>query len=403
MLLTMRVLALALILVMGAVLGFHLPPPHGSSWRRTDGTSTGARDDLGKSGLHRKTQKLRGEWSMKVVGVSRSRVLEIIPRKVMPEQVAAYWGVNPKERLQRILESALVSYGGAWAAWFLSFMAGGYVASFVGTFLIFNWMYTPWVNAKKRNAKIWPSTGETIHYAVFMGRIKQLKKVKRRAGKSIGAVAQEYLLMLVKDERGRELEVVTQWQPSYSKLRKDMRCDTIISSLNRDFESIFMIADLWAPACDVWIGDYPYLQRQPFKRVLKDINSRLPNEGETGSVDEGAGERTEEGDGDEMIELSSPDDDDGDGDGILTQWVQRAKVTLEGSELSPDFEQGDEEGEDTDFYPSDSRASSRFVRSVAASRPPGGGGGGGGGGRRRTTRGGMERGRERESRGRGLY
>ena len=83
---------------------------------------------------------IRGKWHMKVVGVSHSRMLQIIPRKVTPEQVAAFWGVNPKERLQRILESLLVSYGGAWAAWFLSFMAGGYVAAFVGTILIFNWM-----------------------------------------------------------------------------------------------------------------------------------------------------------------------------------------------------------------------------------------------------------------------
>lgn len=352
----MRLVAAFLILSIEAIFGFHLPPPIlGCAWKLHGGCA-------GNEVLQTRS---RDVLSMKVVGVSRSRVLEIIPRKVTPEQVAAYWGVNPKERLQRILESALVSYGGAWAAWFLSFMAGGYVAAFVGTFLIFNWMYTPWVNAKKRNAKIWPSTGETIHYAVFMGRIKQLKKVKRRAGKSIGAVAQEYLLMLVKDERGRELEVVTQWQPSYSKLRKDMRCDTIISSLNRDFESIFMIADLWAPACNTWIGDYPYLQRQPFKRVLADINARLArNDIPPGSMEPNATGVVGDGDvGKDDIEASSSD-------GILNQWVLRAKATLDGGGgLSPDFEAG-EEGEDTDFYPSDSRASSRFVRNVAASPLP---------------------------------
>ena len=106
----------------------------------------------------------------------------------------------------------LVSYGGLWGAWFLSFMAGNYVAAILGTVLCFNWMYTPWLHAKKRNAKMWPATGEKIYYALFMGRIKQLKRVKRRAGKSIGAIAQEYLLLLVEDEKGRELEVVTQWE-----------------------------------------------------------------------------------------------------------------------------------------------------------------------------------------------
>jgi hypothetical protein len=39
-----------------------------------------------------------------------------------------------------------------------------------------------------------------------------LKRVKRRAGKTIGAVSQEFLVMIVQDEQQRELEIVTQWQ-----------------------------------------------------------------------------------------------------------------------------------------------------------------------------------------------
>ena len=210
---------------------------------------------------------------MKLVGISKKRLLSVIPREVTTEQIKSYWGNNSKERLQKILESFLVSYGGLWGAWFLSFMAGNYVAAIMGTFLCFNWMYTPWLHAKKRNAKMWPATGEKIYYALFMGRIKQLKRVKRRAGKSIGATAQEYLLLLVEDEKGRELEVVTQWESAYKKLRKDMRCDTIISSLDNDFSSVFMVADMWALSCDVWIGDYPYLNKRAFRQCIADVTS----------------------------------------------------------------------------------------------------------------------------------
>ena len=38
-------------------------------------------------------------------------------------------------RLQRILESVLLSYGGAWLAWFLTFMTGSVVSSFAGTLI----------------------------------------------------------------------------------------------------------------------------------------------------------------------------------------------------------------------------------------------------------------------------
>lgn len=40
------------------------------------------------------------------------------------EQWRSYWGINKKERLQKILESVLLAYGGMWLSWFLSFMAG---------------------------------------------------------------------------------------------------------------------------------------------------------------------------------------------------------------------------------------------------------------------------------------
>lgn len=161
---------------------------------------------------------------MRVVPISRAQMQSIVPRQVTRPQLLAYWGMNPKERLQRILEAVLISYGGTWLAWFVSFMAGSLVSAVLGTGLIFNWLYSPWLNAKTRNARMYPRLSSsssassssrrgrsraaataTAHYAVFLGRIGALKKVKRRAGKTIGAVAQEYLVMNIADDLGREV------------------------------------------------------------------------------------------------------------------------------------------------------------------------------------------------------
>jgi hypothetical protein len=48
-------------------------------------------------------------------------------------------------------------------------MSGG-LAPFIGTFLIFNWLYSPWLNAKRRNKKFWDSEK---NYAIFLGEIFQ--------------------------------------------------------------------------------------------------------------------------------------------------------------------------------------------------------------------------------------
>jgi hypothetical protein len=48
-----------------------------------------------------------------------------------------------------------------------------------------------------------------------------LKRIKRRSGKTIGAVSQEYLVMIVQDEMQRELEIITQWQGNTSIILKN--------------------------------------------------------------------------------------------------------------------------------------------------------------------------------------
>ena len=156
---------------------------------------------------------------MRIIPCSKQQMQELVPRKVTTEQWQAYWGVNKMERLQKVLESILLAYGGAWIAWFLSLVSasvGALLSSFAGTALVFNWMYAPYLYARKRNGKIWTTTAtrgrdQRLHYALYVGRIVGLKRIRRRAGKTVGAVAQEYLVLTVEDEEQRQLEIITQW------------------------------------------------------------------------------------------------------------------------------------------------------------------------------------------------
>ena len=160
--------------------------------------------------------------TMRLVPCSARQASLLAPKRVTTEQWQAYWGLNKMERLQKVLESLLLAYGGAWFSWFLSLVSasvGAVLSSFAGTALVFNWMYAPYLYARSRNAKLWPSSssssrggGSRLYYALYVGRIVALKRIKRRAGKTVGAVAQEYLVMDLRDEEGRDLEIITQWQ-----------------------------------------------------------------------------------------------------------------------------------------------------------------------------------------------
>lgn len=82
---------------------------------------------------------------------------------------------------------------------------------------------------------------------------------------------------------------LTQYAEPYSKLRLHMRCENMIASSKKDFSVLNMVTDSWIPACGVWVGDYPYLDRGAFRDFVSTVepgnrkeNSRgqqlIPNE-----------------------------------------------------------------------------------------------------------------------------
>ena len=105
-------------------------------------------------------------------------------------------------------------------------MAGSFVSAFVGTGLIFNWMLNPWINSHRNNKSIRQNNGRPLNHALFIGRISSLMRVRRRSGKTVGTLTQEYLDIVVVDEEDRELEIVTPWQGK-SKINYLFMCSCV--------------------------------------------------------------------------------------------------------------------------------------------------------------------------------
>jgi hypothetical protein len=52
-----------------------------------------------------------------------------------------------------------------------------------------------------------------------------------------------------------------------------MSLETIIASPNKDFSTVVTLTDSFVPACNVWIGDYPYVNKEKFKQFVKKVSS----------------------------------------------------------------------------------------------------------------------------------
>lgn len=233
-------------------------------------SNTGFLPELSTTSIPLRHQRSR--TTMVLIPLSKSETSYLVPKRITNDQWSAYWGINKIERLQRVSESALVAYGGAWLSWFLSFMAGGIVSAFVGSGLIFNWMINPWLSAYQNNQNFRKYEGKPLRHAYFKGRITSLSKIRRRSGKSIGSVSQYYLDLTICDERGRQLEIVTPWLDSYERLRAGMTIETVLASASRDFSRVLAITDSYVPSCDTWVGDYPYLQKERFLKLASTLD-----------------------------------------------------------------------------------------------------------------------------------
>lgn len=109
---------------------------------------------------------------MLLVPISRKDARFLIPRRVTNEQWFAYWGNTRINLLQKLLESILISYGGAWIAWFLSFMSGSFLSTLVGCYLIFNWLINPYAVSSRTNYLFYyHPNGKPLYHAIFKGRI----------------------------------------------------------------------------------------------------------------------------------------------------------------------------------------------------------------------------------------
>ena len=223
-------------------------------------------------------------FHMSLMPISSDILSKIVPEKVTSEQMKNYWGLDSKDKLQRTLESVVVSYGGAWIAWFVSFMAGNMISSVVGGTLIFNWMYSPFIRARRKNNKF---LMKNYRYAILKSKIVRLQRVTQKVINDRVVREKElfttkdtnsylkskrddvYLFALLSDADNRDLEVLTHWRDDYENLRIGMDCCTIVGSSNILFSEIGVIADIYVPSSDVWIGEYPYLQKNSFIKMLQ--------------------------------------------------------------------------------------------------------------------------------------
>ena len=60
-----------------------------------------------------------------------------------------------------------------------------------------------------------------------------------------------------------------------------MSCSTVLASYDSEFNKISLISEVRISECDLWVGDYPYLNQMEYIRFVDEL---LPTVNESSSL-----------------------------------------------------------------------------------------------------------------------
>jgi len=258
-------------------------------------------------------------------------VLEQLLTKTLPTpaQYATYWGRTSREQYNAFFEAFGVSFLGVFAAYFLSFAIGQFVATILGMIAAFWVLLGPEFKAYQRN---WELTGgrelvdpwaddelydyneednRGLYGAFYFGRISHVCVVEDPSdlpqdeytldefegytmetdeNERLTGIPYNLRLRVTDDDisdygssSGRELQIHTRMSEEYLDLERGMPVSTILLSASQKFESLAALTDFCIPdAGPCWVGDYPYIDRPVLENMFTrddEMWDALRNEG----------------------------------------------------------------------------------------------------------------------------
>jgi hypothetical protein len=82
------------------------------------------------------------------------------------------------------------------------------------------------------------------------------------------------LNLVVGDESGFTASIQSPLRRIYKGIKPGQIAEMLVMSNRGDLEEIDLITDVYLPSIDLWIGEYPYLARDVFLEVSKELGGK---------------------------------------------------------------------------------------------------------------------------------
>lgn len=215
-----------------------------------------------------------------LVPLTREKFEQIVPLVATFPQYKYYWG-KVSEFLKRLLISVL---GGVVVTIAYSVLGegsgGGLILFFLGVATSLYWLWAPILWATLRNLE----ARKPRHSGFWQGRVLDAyvseeligteETVNKRGELVLVENRERRLNLEVGDESGFRIQVQVPLRREHKAIRPDQPAEMMVMSHLPDLSRIAKVSDIYIPSQNIWVSDYPQVQRDNFLEVSRQLRSQ---------------------------------------------------------------------------------------------------------------------------------
>lgn len=259
------------------------------------------------------------QLSMSLIPIPINELQQIVPNasRLAPtgDQYVTYLGLTPRERFNSLFEGFSVAFLGSMFAYFISFVIGQFLATILGIIFLFWPILSPEFKAYQRNwelvggrdlVDVWvdddddgywsgiPENKRGLYGAYYTAKVDDVCVVDDvRATSDEEYDLDEFsdytkttdelenmtgipwkLRLRLLDNEGRGMQVHARMSEDYVDLEPGMSVVGVLLSTSKQFDQLagmtdFLVLDEVDGSTITWVGDYPYLPKDEFLRIIE--------------------------------------------------------------------------------------------------------------------------------------
>jgi hypothetical protein len=212
-----------------------------------------------------------------LVPLTRAKFEQLIPLVATGPQYKYYWG-----KFSDFLQRLLISVVAAASVLFVKTVFGlefGPIIFLLGLVTALYWLWGPVFWASLRNAKC----RRYKYSGFFRGRVLDFWITEELLGKQetvnnkgdlvIVENREKCINLEIGDDTGFTAQLKAPVRVSYKAIARGQRAEMVVMSNRPDLSNIEEMTDVYIPSRELWVSDYPYLQRDFFTEVSHRLRS----------------------------------------------------------------------------------------------------------------------------------